>query len=256
MPPRSTKNNTIQPGRAAWAGVGRWFYRFSPVLRFVLALLLLPVTTALIRMLVAAERMLGVRSVLGLSATTGMFAAGFVSFALIYTAFAFPARPYVLAHELTHALFGLAHGARVWRFRVKAETGSVRVSGGGVLVLLAPYFFPLYLAGILAVFGLVSLAVPLVDTIAGRVFSGLAGLAWSFHFCFTVNAMLQHQSDLEAYGFFFSFALILLLNVFVLACVFVALSPLTTGMMWTLGREKFIHTIQWFWDAGWAWKKG
>lgn len=210
-----------------------------------------PVSIALIRTLIATERMFGTRSMLGLSPSTGMFAVGFVLFALVYIVIAFPARPYIFGHELTHVLFALATGARVWRFRIKEDSGSVRVSHGNMIVLLAPYFFPIYMVLLLIIFGLISAAIPMVDTVAGRIFSGLVGIAWGFHFCFTLNAMLQHQSDLEAYGFFFSFSLILVLNLFVLVFVFVTLSPVTCGEMWALGWGRMVDTLWWFWDAAW-----
>jgi len=217
---------------------------------------MLPVSIALIRTLIASEKLLGAQSLLGLSSSSGMFAVGFVLFAALYIVFAFPARPYIFGHELTHALFGLATGARVWRFRVKDDTGSVKVSKGNMIVLLAPYFFPLYMIVLLLFFGLISLLFPMVDTVLGRVFAGLVGIAWGFHFCFTLNAMLQRQSDLEAYGFFFSFSFILLFNMLVLVLVFVAISPMTCGEMWKLGREKMSDTILWFWDAWWNWRVG
>ena len=215
-----------------------------------------PVSIVLIRTLIALEKLFVAKSTFGLSPTSGMFSVGFVLFALVYIVIDFPARPYIFGHELTHALFGLATGARVWRFRVKEENGSVKVSKGNVIVLLGPYFFPIYMVALLIVFGLISLVVPMVDTVAGRIFTGLVGIAWGFHFCFTLNAMLQHQSDFEAYGFFFSFSFILLLNLLVLILVFVALSPVTCGKMWRLGCEKMVDTLWWFWDAGWDFLTG
>ena len=155
-----------------------------------------PVSIALIRALIVSEKLLGAESLLGLSSSSGMFAVGFVLFALLYIVFAFPARPYIFGHELTHAVFGLATGARVWHFRVTDDTGSVKVSRGNMIVLLAPYFFPIYMIALLIAFGLISMVFPMVDTLFGRFFSGLIGIAWGFHFCFTLNAMLQRQSDL------------------------------------------------------------
>ena len=211
--------------------------------------MMLPVSIALTRTLLAAENELGSRSILGMSATSGMFLIGFLLFALIYIAFQIPSMPYVFGHELTHAIFGLARGAGVSKLKVREEEGSVKVTEGGILVLLSPYFFPIYAVVLLLVLGGVSLLTPVQGTVVGKIFSGLVGLAWSFHFCFTVNGMLQRQSDLEAYGFFFSFSFILMMNLFTLCLVFVALSPFSIGVMFAVWKEMMASTLFWFWDA-------
>jgi hypothetical protein len=55
-----------------------------------------------------------------------------------------PVKTYVVAHELTHALWGLLCGARVSHLRVSEGGGSVRLSKSNIVITLAPYFFPLY----------------------------------------------------------------------------------------------------------------
>ena len=168
-------------------------------------------------------------AVLGLSAPAGSFLLGACLFALAFVAVRIPAIAYVAVHETTHALFGLLSGARVTRLRVAEEEGSVDVSRPNALNLLAPYFFPLPCVTLLLLFGLVSLAVGMVGTPAGSVAAGICGAAWGFHLCFTVNALLQRQTDLDAYGFLFSFVLVLLLNELFLFFAFVALSPARLG---------------------------
>ncbi len=250
MPPRSTKNIAPKVNRRKTSpkGVVSPSSRTSALL-FLLGFMMMPVSIAFVRTLLSAEKELGSRSVLGMSAAGGMFLVGFLLFGLLYIAFRIPSQPYVFAHELTHALFGLARGARVSKFRVKEEKGSVKVTEGGILVLLSPYFFPLYMVLVLILFGGLSLAFPLPGTTVGRFFAGCAGIAWGFHFCFTVNGMLQRQSDLEVYGFFFSFAFVLMMNLLALCLVFVAISPFTAGGMFSLWKENMASTLLWFWDA-------
>lgn len=219
------------------------------MLLFLSGFMLMPISIAFVRTLLAAENELGSRSVLGLSAAGGMFLVGFLLFSLIYIAFRIPSQPYIFGHELTHVLFGLARGARVSRFRVKEEKGSVKVTEGGILVLLSPYFFPIYMVALLIVFGGISITTPLLNTMMGKIFMGLIGIAWGFHFCFTVNGMLQRQSDLEVYGFFFSFSFVLMMNLLTLCIVFVAISPFTAGEMFALWSEMMASTLLWFWDA-------
>ena len=55
-----------------------------------------------------------------------------------------PARAYVMAHELTHALWALLFGARIRKMKVTAKGGSVSLSKTNLLITLAPYFFPFY----------------------------------------------------------------------------------------------------------------
>lgn len=208
-----------------------------------------PVSIALARTLFAAEAELGSRSVLGMSSTSGMFLIGFLLFALIYIAFQVPSMPYVFGHELTHAIFGLARGAGVSKLKVREEEGSVKVTEGGIFVLLSPYFFPIYTVALLLIFGGVSLVTPLQGNVGGKIVAGLVGLTWSFHFCFTINGLLQRQSDLEVYRFFFSFSFILMMNLLTLCLIFVALSPFSTGAMFALWKELMASTLFWFWDA-------
>ena len=187
-------------------------------------------------------------SVLGLSAPAGSFLLGACLFALAFVAVRVPAIAYVAVHEATHALFGLLSGARVSRLRVSEESGSVDVSRPNAVNLLAPYFFPLPCAALLALFGLASLAVPMVGTAAGHVAAGVVGAAWGFHLCFTANALLQRQTDLDAYGFFFSLVLILLLNELFLLGALVALSPAKAGPALDALRELLAGSYGWFLD--------
>ncbi len=164
-------------------------------------------------------------SAFGLPAHVAAFLAGGMAFAALYAFVRVPARCYVLVHETTHAVFALLCGSRVSRLRVDDEMGSVDVARPNALILLSPYFFPLPCACVLLAFGLASLAFPMVGSAAGTAFAAIAGLAWGFHFCFTLNALLQRQTDLDAYGFFFSLVAVLLLNVAFLLVCDVALGP-------------------------------
>ena len=189
------------------------------------------------------------RSALGLPVPCVAFLGGFLAFCAVFATRMVPTAAYVAVHETTHALFGLAFGARVSKLRIGPEGGSVDVSRRNAAILLAPYFCPLPLLAVLAARGAVSVFVPLGGTVAGTVFSAVAGAAWGFHFCFTVNALLQYQTDLDAYGFFFSTVLLALLNLAVLGvtltllgagdfsrAVRTATSSLAETYLWTVDR--------------------
>ena len=224
----------------------------SAVLRaclFALAFALVPALAAVPRALRLLEALAPEGpSVLGLSAPAGSFLLGACLFALAFVAVRIPAIAYVAVHETTHALFGLLSWARVSRLRVSEEAGSVDVSRPNALNLLAPYFFPLPAVAALLLFGLASLAFPMVGGAAGSVAAGIAGAAWGFHLCFTVNALLQRQTDLDAYGFFFSAVLVLLLNELFLFLAYVALSPAELGPSLAALRDFGADAYGWFLD--------
>ena len=235
---RSTKNRS--PGRPLTAAL------------FAAGFLLLPLALGLARGLVWAERLHARPEILGMSAPAALFVIGFLAFAILYAAFRIPAFLYVVAHEFTHVLFGLFAGARVSGWNVKPEKGSVRITHQGILVLLSPYFVPLYLLVVLAVFGALSLLGPMVGTLPGQAFAVLCGAAWGFHFCFTVNNFMQRQTDLEAYGFFFSFAFIVTLNLLVLCLVHVALSRIGFRDMAAVCGDRIADSYLWIWDGLWS----
>jgi hypothetical protein len=255
-PSGSTKKSRGAPRpapRAAPRGGGARARPPSPWLRaalFVAAFALVPGLAAVPRALRLLEALAPEEpSLLGLSAPAGAFLLGAFLFALAFVAVRVPAIAYVAVHETTHALFGLLSGARVSRLRVAEEEGSVDVSRPNALNLLAPYFFPLPAVAALLLFGLASLAVPMVGTAAGAVAAGLAGAAWGFHLCFTVNALLQRQTDLDAYGFLFSFVLVLLLNELFLLLAYVALSPARLGPTLAILRDLSADAWRWFPDV-------
>ena len=186
--------------------------------------------------------------VLGLSGPLACFLGGTVAFALAYFLVRVPPPVYIAVHEATHALFGLLFGARVSRLRIGPEHGSVDVSRTNAVILLAPYFFPLPAVAVLAAFGLACAAAPLRGTAAGAAFAGLAGLAWSFHLCFTVNAVLQPQTDLDAYGFFFSCVLLFFLNAVLLYFTLLAFGTAGLAEGLSLFSDSVGRAYVWLWD--------
>jgi hypothetical protein len=89
----------------------------------------------------------------------------------------------------------------------------------------------------------------MVGTAAGAVAAGICGAAWGFHLCFTVNALLQRQTDLDAYGFFFSFVLVLLLNELFLLLAYVAFSPARLAPALAILRDLAADAWRWFPDV-------
>ena len=121
-----------------------------------------------------------------------------------------PVKTYVVAHELTHALWGLIFGARVSRLKVTDKGGSVNLSKSNMMITLAPYFFPLYtVIVILAHWGIGLFVKPMPLPL---LWLFLVGLTWSFHVCFTIQSLTTEQPDVNEYGRIFSYVVIYLFN--------------------------------------------
>lgn len=217
---------------------------------FLAAVILVPACTGALGALRLGETLFGGGPfrALGLSGPLACFLGGSVSFALAYFLVRIPPPLYIAVHEATHAVFGLLFGARVSRLRVGEEHGSVDVSRSNAVILLAPYFFPLPAAAVLLVFGLGCAVAPLRGTAAGAVFAGLAGLAWGFHLCFTLNAMLQRQTDLDAYGFFFSSVLLFFLNAVLLYLTLLVFGTASLSEGLRLLTDSLGRAYVWLWN--------
>ncbi len=141
---------------------------------------------------------------------------GMAAFLLVRVVASDPVRLYVLGHELTHALWGLAFGARVSRLKVGARGGSVRLTKSNVWITLAPYFFPfwtmLVVALALAVRGVMRFTHPDARFPAPWAWTFAVGFTWCLHLCFTIRSLMQTQPDVEEYGRVFSWTLILACN--------------------------------------------
>jgi hypothetical protein len=162
------------------------------------------------------------------------FALGCAAWLASYLVMPPPFRAYVLAHELTHALWGILFGARVSRLRVGQDSGSVTLTRTNFLILLAPYFFPAYALLILAAYGVASIFADL-DRYRPLMLAA-AGFAWMLHLTFTAASMNRRQTDIARCGLFFSSVFVALVNVLVVCLCLVAVTRATLehflGMWW------------------------
>ena len=203
-------------------------------LKFMIGLMLLPACVAATR--AALKLSLALQPLTGFNAAAWGFVIGFTFWVLLYLALPTPLRTYILAHELTHALWGLAMGARVKRVKVSSAGGSVTLTKTNVLITLAPYFFPLY-----------TIVIVIVYLTCGSFFDlhtyqplwlGLMGLTWAFHLTFTVHALRQHQPDIAEHGRIFSWTLIYLVNMLTLGLwIIVITAPTLVDFGHLLWRE-------------------
>lgn len=143
--------------------------------------------------------------------------AGIASFLVLWKVLPDQTRIYVLGHELTHAVWGLAFGARVSNLKVRSTGGSVTLTKSNVWITLAPYFFPFWTA-IVAVIALLVRAVmhfthPNASLPLPWLWMFAIGFTWCFHACFTIRSLMETQPDVQEYGRVFSWTLILACNI-------------------------------------------
>jgi len=173
--------------------------------------------------------------------------AGFTLWLVVYSTLPRPVRTYVLAHELTHALWAWLMGAKVRNMKLSKNGGSVVISENNIFITLAPYFFPLYTVIVIAVYYLLTLFLDVGKYECWWLF--LVGITWGFHITFTISALLQRQTDILEYGRILSLAFIYLLNVLGIGTWIVMVSTASFGQYIRLlgsGTMKVWTTI-----AGW-----
>lgn len=165
---------------------------------------------------------------------------GFLLWLFAYMLLPRPVRSYVIAHELTHALWALITGARVKNIRVSKTGGVVTVSKNNIFITLAPYFFPFYTMLLVALYLCLNIFIDL-HTYYGP-WLGLIGFTWGFHFSFTIAALLEHQSDINHYGRLFSYCLIYFLNLTGLGLWIVAVTPVSLDQWAAIVTDRSVNS--------------
>lgn len=208
-------------------------------LKWCLGLLLLPV--------VVAEAMAVGRVVMASGSADVVWIpllAGGAAWLVIYLLLPKPLWIYVLGHELTHALWTWLFGGRVKQIKVSASGGHVVVSKNNFLIVLAPYFFPLYAVLVVLIFLLGNW---LWGWQAYRLWFHLAlGAACAFHLSLTWHILQNEQSDITSQGWLFSSVIIIFGN---LAWLLLGV-PLITGKPgWQQALAWWGHdlTVVWGW---------
>ncbi len=189
-------------------------------IKFFVAILLLPVLPPLLTALWNHAAGLNERTLFAenpLSLCLG----GLVLWCAFALLFHPPTRMYVFAHELTHAIFVLLCGGQVKKISVKKDSGFVLSDKTNFLIVLAPYLFPFYAVVLGLVACVVALFVPL-ERWQLPVWL-LIGICLGYHWTMTARMLTTRQSDFESQGYFFSFVLIALVNLFLLLLLFLLL---------------------------------
>jgi hypothetical protein len=218
------------------------------ILLFLTGLALLPlcavITRTVVSMLMAAQP----SSDLMIPPAAIAFAVGFFLWLAIFALLPTPVRAYILAHELTHALWALLMGEKVHSIRIKKDSGSVSVSNTNILITLAPYFFPLYTILVVITYLFLGLLTDMQPY--HLIWVGLVGLTWSFHITFTLNTLLVKQSDIRDCGHLFSYAFIYLMNMAIVALWLLAISSVTGGQLLDFLLRDLRWIAVWFRETG------
>ncbi len=215
-------------------------------LKWLVGLLLLPACGGGSRSLIGLVRALSGGTWRDLSMSVWGLALGCVLWLFIFLVMPRPVRTYVLAHELTHALWAWVMGAKVRGIRVSRKGGHVKLSHTNFLITLAPYFFPFYTVLVILLHLMLSVFHDL--TRYEPVWLGWVGLTWGFHFTFTLSTLRTQQPDIQEHGKLFSYAVIYLFNILGICLWIVAVSD-TAWNEWSIGLWSVTtETYAWIWD--------
>lgn len=161
--------------------------------------------------------------------------AGAACWVTIYLLLPKPMWLYVVGHELTHVLWVWLFGGRVKQFKASAEGGHVIVDKTNFLIALAPYFFPLYVGLVVALFAVGHLIWNWQSYLVW--FHLLVGAAYAFHVTLTAHVLKTRQSDITSQGYLFSAVVIFLGNILVLL----------VGLPLLTAKVDLITMLRWWW---------
>lgn len=225
MPPRSPTNQQVTILRKA--------------AYFLLGLLLIPMCLA-----AGYSTLWQIVHSPGLRRDIVFFLIGCVSYLTFFLAFRKPLRPYLLGHELTHALWVWLFRGRVHQIRVSARRGQIKATKRNTLIALAPYFFPFYTFLLILAYWVASIWISFGHY--HRVFVFAVGFTWSFHLLLSVFMLRGGQEDLRPSGSFFSLVVIFLFNLIVFGLIIACISD---GMTIKGYLSKLTHDVVGFYTA-------
>ncbi len=153
---------------------------------------------------------------------------------------------YVLGHELTHIVFILLFRGRVGEWEVTTEGGYVTTDKTNIVIALAPYFVPFWTAGVLLVWALVGLFLPMPGY-AEKILFWAIGMTWAFHAFWTAWMIPRDQPDLQENGTFLSLGIIGMVNTLLLAAMLCVawdkLSFREFGETWLMHAQHWAHLL-------------
>jgi hypothetical protein len=214
-------------------------------IKFIIAILLLPVCAG-----AAMALWLVLCASYGADTVWVPLLAGAVCWVVIYALLPKPMWIYVFGHELTHVIWAWLFGGRVKKFKATSDGGHVVANKSNFVIVLAPYFFPLYAALVVAVFAVGHLILGWKNDLVW--FHLIVGAACAFHVTLTWHVLKTRQSDITSQGYLFSAVIIFLGNV----------SVLLFGLPLLTAKVNLLNALGWWlegtgqifnWLARWHW---
>lgn len=150
---------------------------------------------------------------------------GVVLWLLIFSIMPTGTRAYIFAHEFTHALWAILMRERVSRFKIGKNSGAVNVSHPNFIIVLSPYFFPVYASLVIGLYYIVSIFIDMEPY--KKIWLVLTGITWTFHLTFTFLALTKRQSDIQKYGRIFAYSVIYFFNILWICLALVLISAST-----------------------------
>lgn len=147
----------------------------------------------------------------------GFFIWGVISYILLDLLLVRPKAVYVFGHEATHALFTWIFGGKVKNLKASSKGGSVQTSKTNFIISLAPYFIPFYTLIACLLYLLFSLF--MITARYSNYLLFIIGFTLVYHIVLTVDSLKVKQTDLSDTGYVFSLALIILMNIIILALI-------------------------------------
>ncbi len=146
------------------------------------------------------------------------FLYGVILYFLIHTLLFKPVFLYVLAHESVHAIAAKAFGGKVQSVKASSKGGETKTTKSNFIILLAPYFTPLYTL-LLCAATIVVVRFFQFEKFRDLFFL-LIGFSLTFHVVMTVDFLKTKQPDLMKLGDLLSIEMIYLVNLLVIILVF------------------------------------
>jgi len=175
--------------------------------------------------------------------------AGAAGWIVVFLLLPKPMWVYIFGHELTHAVWTWMFGGSVRGFKAGAGGGHVVSTKSNFVIVLAPYFFPLY-AVLLVLAFVVCILVGAWRSAYVPWFHLLLGAAYAFHLTLTWHILRTRQTDITSQGYIFSAVVIFLGNAFVLLMgvpVLMRHNLLDALVFWLRCNDQVLHRIvQWF----------
>lgn len=187
------------------------------------------------------------RAMRGTSMTLVPLLAGAACWIVVYVLLPRPMWVYVFGHELTHVIWAWVFEARIKKFHVSSRGGHVILDKVNFLIVLAPYFFPLY-----------ALCVAVLYAAGGWVwgwepyrvtFLLLLGATYAFHVTLTIHALKTEQTDITSQGWFFSIVVIWLGNLAILVpglCLLLGVPVVGALQEWGRASWQVVRLMFWF----------